>query len=370
MLRTVRRWLTARATDVAMAAAPRLTTRTIDRIGPLLHHWGPSCPVIARIVADNMRALGVYSDEAHHGYFAQLGEHLAGALHMLRYANHTNACPKTSVAPVFNQWKTQVTNLCHKWGTGSSNGAMDQELSAIVAQRIELDDSIVALQEVVASDRGAIIVGPHINNYLLNLARLNQVVPLTIYLRYSKDARRREVKQRWYRASGVGWISEPADAGGSLGRLGRMAAALRAGRVLFITPDLPRKRGDGTPVRFFNREIYLPAGPALLSLRSEAPLFTLVARPAGGRQRLILHGPFVAEQSERGRTARQAGIQRRLQWFTSEFERFLEAYPELWYLWGDKRWTCLLRGDPRYVRPLDQPAATIAANPTEIAGAV
>ena len=325
---------------MAMAAAPRLTNRTIDRIGLWLHHWGPICPVLARTVADNMRALGIYSTEAHHKYFAQLGEHFTGALHMLHHANYIR------------------------------DGGMDRELSAIVAQRIELDDSIVALQEVVASDRGAIIVGPHINNYLLNLARLNQVVPLTIYLRYSKDARRQEVKQCWYRASGVGWISEPASASGSLGRLGRMAAALRAGQVLFITPDLPRKRGDGTPVRFFDREIYLPTGFALLALRSGAPLFTLVALPAGGRQRLILRGPFVTDKIERGRIARQVGVHQRLQWFTSEFERFLKAYPELWYLWGDKRWTRLLRGDPRYVHPLARPAATIAADPTEIAGVV
>ena len=337
----MRRWVTARATDAAVAAAPRLTVRTVDRIEALLARCGPYCPVVARSVADNMRALDVYSVTAHRGYFAQLGAHLAGALHTLRYADATRG-----------------------------NGMCDA-LAGIVAERVELDESVGRLREAAARGKGVIIMGPHIANYLLNLARLNQDVPLTVYLRYSKDPRRRAAKQRWYQASGVGWISEPADAGGPLGRLGRLAAALRDGRTLFITPDLPQKRGDGTPVRFFQREIYLPAGPAVLAVRTGAPLFTLVARPVEQRQQLVLRGPLVAERSERGRDGRRAAIRQRVQWFATCFEQFITEQTPLWYLWGDKRWTRVLRGDPRYVRPLDGAARKATAHdPIGNAGAV
>jgi hypothetical protein len=70
-----------------------------------------------------------------------------------------------------------------------------------------------------------------------------------------------------------------------------------------------------------------------------------------------LHGPFERAQAARGREPRQAAVQAILQWFASGLERFLIAQTPLWYLWGDKRWTRLLRGDPRYARPLASPIA-------------
>lgn len=338
MLRVLRHWLMARATDTALRAAPRLSVRTIERMVGVLVHCGPRCPVVARNVAENMRALGLYSPEIHRAYFAQLGAHIAGALHALRCA----ACGDAAIG--------------------------SDELGRIAAERVELDESVTALRGAHAG-RGVILIGPHIANYLLNLTRLNQEIPLTVFLRYSKDARRRVAKERWYQASGVGWISEPADAGGPLGRLGSMAAALRAGRTLFITPDLPQKRGEGMPVRFFDREIFLPPGPALLAERTGAPLFMLTAESSGPRQRLIVRGPCVVDSGGRGRENRRSAVQERVQWFTSCFAEFLRTQPALWYLWGDKRWTRLLHGDPRYARPAEGVTSRpVPGAPTDAAG--
>ena len=336
MLRALRHWITARTTDAAILAAPSFSPRALDRLGVLLERAGPHCPVVARHVAENMRALGLYTPEVHRAYFARLGDHFAGALHALRCAGSTQAGPRS-------------------------------EFAQLLAQRIQLHDSVARLSAATATGRGAILVGPHISSYLLNLARLNQKVPLTVYLRYSKDAGRRAAKQRWYQASGVGWISEAADAGGALGRLGRMAAALRAGQVLFITPDLPQKRAEGTPVRFFDREIYLPAGPAVLAERTGAPLFMLTARWVGAVQQLVVEGPCDVAAAAHGRAARQAAVHARLQWFTAGFERFVRAAAPLWYLWGDKRWTRLLHGDERYSRSLAD-ASSATPPPSRIAG--
>ncbi len=321
MLRGVRHWVTARATDAALLAAPRLSVAAVDRIGALLGDCGRHLPLVARQVADNMRALGVYTPAAQREYFAQLGNHFAGALLALRSPLEQRAV----------------------------------DLARLAAERVQLDESVGRLRAALAAGRGIILMGPHIANYLLNLARLSQDLPLTVYLRYSRSPQRRAAKERWYQASGVGWISEAADAGGPLGRLGRMAAALRSGRVLFITPDLPQPRDRGIPLRFFGREIYLPAGPGLLALRSGAPLFLLLATSEGQQQRLVVHGPYQDEALDAG-AGRRAAVQRRLQWFASGLEHFLRTQTPLWYLWGDKRWTRLLHGDPRYVGPL--PAAT------------
>jgi lauroyl/myristoyl acyltransferase len=337
LLHAARRWITSRLTDAALLAAPRLSARAADGIGGLLGRCGPHVPVLSRLVEDNMRALGVYSPRVHREYFSQLGAHFAGALHALRCAGRT-----------------------------AGDGAA-AELTGIACQQIELDQSVADLHRAAAGGRGVILVGPHISNYLVNLARLNQDLPLTVYLRYSKDRRRQAAKQRWYQASGVAWISEPADSGRPLGRLGPMIAALREGRVLFITPDLPQKRGRGVAVRFFDREIYLPPGPAVLAVRTGAPLLMLAARLHGQRQRLVVCARCPGGPSQ----SRAEGVRQRLQWFATCFEQFLIEQTPLWYLWGDKRWTGLLHGDPRYVRPLGPLVAAGAGEaPTSAAGTV
>lgn len=336
MLRSFRRWITRHATGAAAHAAPHLSGTAIDRGTALVGRCAAYLPVVSQNVAANMRALGVYTPEAFHGYFRQLGRHFAGAMHALRHADRT---PPGTIHP---------------------------QVARLACERVELDRSMEKLLAAAAERQGVILVGPHVSNYLLFLARLNMEVPLTVYLRHSRDARRTELKQRWYRASGLEWIAEPRDEAGPLGRLGRMAAALGEGRVLYITPDLPRKRHDGTPVQFFEREIYLPAGPAMLAVRTWAPLFALVAEAVGDRQRLIAHGPYEPPPLGRGRDARRTAIRQHLQWFAARFEEFLVHQPAMWYLWGDKRWTRLLRGDRRYVRRLsdDEPDSTEESDAT------
>jgi len=338
--RLLRHWATARVFAGAVSVAPRLSVRTLDAVGRLVARGGPYCPVVSHNVAENMRAVGLFSPASHREYFRQLGQHFAGALHALRCADQGLAA-------------------------GPS-----RELAGIIADRIELDESIEYLRATAGTGRGAIIMAPHICGYLLNLARLNQEIPLTVYLRHSRDPLRHSVKRGWYHASGVNWICEPADAGGPLGRLGLMAAAISAGRTLFITPDLPRKPEAGTPVRLLGREVYLPAGPVLLAARTRAPLFMLTARRRGQRQQLVIEGPYRLDATARGRERRRAAIQRGLQWFADRFERFLIEQTPMWYLWGDKRWTRVLHGDPRYGHVLEPPAADPSGSPTGVAGAV
>jgi hypothetical protein len=61
-----------------------------------------------------------------------------------------------------------------------------------------------------------------------------------------------------------------------------------------------------------------------------------------------------------------------LQIFADQATQTIRAHPELWYLWGDKRWTHVFRDDPRYVPPsagrLDAPTPAEAASPIAPAG--
>jgi len=319
MWRALRHAVLDGLTAAALRGAPHAPTLLPTWVARLTAAIGPWCPRLASNVARNMRALGVYTPQAHREYFRQVAGHLAGALQAL-------SCAGRQVAEA----------RCR--------------LAGVAGRQVELDESVARLQRAVERGRGVVLVGPHVVNYLLNLTRLNQVVPVTVYLRHSKSARRQAAKERWYEASGVQWICAPGDQRRPLARLSRMAAAVHAGSVLFVTPDLPRKAESGLPVRLFDRVVFLPQGAALLAVWTGAPLFMLTAERCAAGQRLIVRGPAQPIANGRGREHRRATVQQYMQWFADGFQQFLVEQTPLWYLWGDKRWTQLLSGDPRYGR--------------------
>jgi len=313
--------------DAALAFAPRLAPAAIDAMETAFARMGPRLPMLAQMVAGNMRAAGLYSRQVHRDYFACSAAHLAGVLHVLRYA-----------------------------GRGST-GQVHPALSRLVEERVRLDDSFSCLSEAAAGGKGVVLLGVHAANYMLVLARINQELPITVYLRYSPDPRKQAAKTAWCRAAGLEFIAEPPGVLDPSHRAELMARALQEGRILIVTPDLAQKREEGVPVRFLDREIYLPGGPVALSLIVEAPLVTVVAAPGAPTKAITLRffGPKSPKVVDRRRGWRQEATHERLQWFTDLFtSEFLCRCPALWFLWGDKRWTRAFRGDPRYTSPLPE----------------
>lgn len=337
MLRDTRRWLTAHVGAAALRAAPIVPEWSIRKAQRVVAAIGPMVPVLARSVAANMRAIGLYSAEAHQDYFTRVAEHLAAAMHIFRHVPPADECSPRMAA----------------------------RLAQLVREQIQLDESLVVLRRAVAGGNGAIIVGCHITNFLLVLARLNEEIPLIVYLRHSRDPRKLAAKERWCRATGLQFIAEPASSTDPTRRAAAMAEALRSGRVLVITPDLPQKDASGVAVNFLDRRIWLPNGPAALSLLTGAPLVAAVARPVGRATCLVLEGPMGTEVANKARGWRQAAIAERMQWFADRFADYLRAHPSLWFLWGDNRWTRVFRGDPRYTHPVANGRAS-SANSTSI----
>lgn len=353
MLREIRQWITAQARNTAAALAPRLSRQAADRLGAIIAHVGPHVPVLARQVADNMRSAGIYSRRGHRDYFAGLAEHFAGALQVLRCAAGSTelTAEAGSTGLTAEAGSTELTVESRDAQSPSPvrlSSRPKPEFMQLVRERIGVDASVDQLRDSLVQGRGAIILSPHINNYFMNVARLNEQVPLTVYMRWVNDPQRQAAKDKWYRVSGCTFISQPPDGGGPLGRMKRMAEVIEAGRPLMVLVDLTQKREDGVAVRFFGREVYLPAGAAVLALRTAAPVFVMTAYRAEGRQVIQLHGPYRADR----RADRQAGVQRILQTFADHLERMLIEQPGLWYLWADKRWTRTFRGDPRYTQPM------------------
>jgi lauroyl/myristoyl acyltransferase len=312
LLRTARRWLTARATITAQAAAPFLPNCTIDLVQSLTARMGPRLPVLAKLVANNMRSADLYTASAFRAYFDQLALHLSNAVRIFRL--------------------------------GREEGAV----ARLAREQIEVDGSIEHLRHALEGGCGAVVAPPHVCNYLLTLVRLNQEVPVWVYLRWSKDRRKRELKHAWCRAAGLPVILEPESATDPASRAAACVEVLRKGSALVMTPDIAQKVDKGVPVSVLGRTAFLPTGPASIAMLAGAPLVPVFGRLVDDWHVIYAREPIGVESLPRVEGGRKAAIQFAMQAWTGHFEGFMRDCPQAWFLWGDSRWTRVFRGDPEY----------------------
>lgn len=290
--------------------------------GPLIDaaEWalrlaGPVTPVLAAMVRKNMQSAGVYSPKALRSYFHNAGNHLANGVRIFHHRRKPDA----------------IRRIAHR--------------------EVELDASIGAARDVIRVRGGGILAPAHCTNYLISLVRLNEEIPITIYLRWSKDQRKIDLKRAWCEAAGLDVILEPRDAANPIGSAMICAEAIRAGKVLAITPDLARKCGDGTPVSVLDRRAFLPTGPASLALLCNVPMIPLFARYQGSEQILYAETPIDVGTLSRAEGGRQESVRRAMQTWVDGFSRFIRQTPQGWFLWADNRWTRVFQGDPEYSAP-------------------
>lgn len=109
---------------------------------------------------------------------------------------------------------------------------------------------------------------------------------------------------------------------------GRLSAALRAGRLVGLVADRDLV-GTGVEVEFFGEKTTLPGGPAVLSLRTGAPLCsTIVYQRPGGRGHGVIQAPIEMERtgSLRADVARLTGL------LAGELESLIRKAPAQWHM--------------------------------------
>ena len=155
-------------------------------------------------------------------------------------------------------------------------------------------------------------------------------------------------KRQWCDAAGLTWLTAPAHADG---RSAPLVDAIRRGLVVYIPADLPRKQGDGVAVRLFGRRLWLPPGPAVVACRTGAALWQLTARPVGAAARpgTCLSAAQLAPGREFAGPSERVAVIALMQVVAAACAAQIRAAPALWYFWGDKRWSAVCAGDPRYV---------------------
>lgn len=306
----------------------------IDAVEWAFRVAGPVTPVLAGMVKRNMLSAGVYSPRARRSYFRNAGHHLANGVRIF----HDRRRPDV--------------------------------IRRIADREVKLDASISSAGDVIRVRGGGIFAPAHCTNYLISLVRLNEVIPITIYLRWSKDQRKVDLKRAWCEAAGLDVILEPRDAANPIGSAMICAEAIRTGKVLAITPDLAQKCNDGTPVTVLERTAYLPTGPASLAMLCNVPIIPIFARFHGSVQALYAETPIDVGTLARAEGGRQESVRRAMQAWTDGFSRFIRQTPQGWFLWADNRWTRVFQGDPEYTAPLLHHSPKRAATDSGAEGAM
>jgi Kdo2-lipid IVA lauroyltransferase/acyltransferase len=107
--------------------------------------------------------------------------------------------------------------------------------------------------------------------------------------------------------------------------------ALREGRAVAFVADQNAGR-SGVFVDFFGRPAATHRGPALMALRTGAPLFVAAALREGARYRIVYSEIEVSRQGEVEEVVRRLTAA-----FTAELERLVRTAPGQ-YFWVHKRW--------------------------------
>lgn len=260
-----------------------------------------------------MRALGLYSPAVFRRHFELLSRHLANGVRVFRFKNNPTA------------------------------------MRELARRYCDVDGSIARVKEVLGGGRGAVLCPAHACDYLVSLARMREDIPLCIYLRWSKDERKVQLKREWCRAAGLDVIVEQENAADPTSRAAACVEALKNGRLLVITPDIAQKAAKGVPVKMLDKTVYLHSGPASLAMLAEVPLIPLFALDDGGsKTTAYFEEPIEVTTLPRAQGGRKAALANVMQKWTDGFAVSLRRDPALWFMWGDNRWTRALQGDPEY----------------------
>jgi lauroyl/myristoyl acyltransferase len=110
--------------------------------------------------------------------------------------------------------------------------------------------------------------------------------------------------------------------------------ALKRNEAVGFLLDVGCARKDGVPVTFFGRRTMFTAGPALLSLRTGAPIVVGYARVEGDHIHAYSYPPIFAENTGN----KEEDARRCSQAIATYFEDFIRRCPEQWYIfrpmWG------------------------------------
>lgn len=186
--------------------------------------------------------------------------------------------------------------------------------------RLEGDEH---LARALRAGRGAIALTAHLGNWELAAVTVRRMgIPLTAVALPHQDPRMDRLFNQQRQRCGVDVIPLGPDAAQLSLRL------LRRGSVLGLLGDREfTQHGIAVPVG--NGQLLLPSGPAILSLRSQAPMVPLfLLREGVWKFRFCIEPPIWP--SARGSTT--ASIRQLTGTYAAVLERYLKRFPDQWLM--------------------------------------
>ena len=180
------------------------------------------------------------------------------------------------------------------------------------------------VEESLARGVGPMLVLPHLGSWEWCAYWLTRVrkVPVTAVVERVEPPALFDWFVEFRQRIGMEIVPLGPDAGRSI------VKAIKQGRVIALLCDRDIG-GGGTDVTFFGETTTLPSGPAVLALRTGAPLIpTGVYDQGGGHHHAILRPPIVAER----RKSFRDDVTRITQAMAHELEGLIRRAPEQWHL--------------------------------------
>ena len=206
---------------------------------------------------------------------------------------------------------------------------------------------------------GGIILISHMGNYEVAVNAFQDLGLRLLIIMGEREAKQVAREQReTLTARGVRIHVATAEDASPFGGLEALQF-MREGGVVSIAGDLVwTEQRSLVPVRMFNRDVGLSAGPYLLALVSGSPLFTLFTfRVKKRRHEIILSPPRYVKTTDR--SERNAAIQASAQDFANALETMVRQHPFQWYIFEPFFRSLPVEGSaPFEHRPVQTPRAS------------
>lgn len=193
------------------------------------------------------------------------------------------------------------------------------------------------LHHALARGKGVILATGHFGSIELPGLRLRDFTDFHAVYDTFRPAYLDHLIQRKRREKGIDLIP--------VSNVRKMLRVLQAGGTLAILFDRPMTTGGGTPVRFFGRNTEVPAGPAVLAMKTGAALIPVyVTRQPDKSFDAVLYAPV--QWSPSGDRNRDVGVV--MQKLMDTLQSAVRSRPDQWYMfrpmWPDRGEAAPARG--------------------------
>lgn len=198
------------------------------------------------------------------------------------------------------------------------------------------------LDRVLAGGKGAIALSAHFGNFtILGAVMAREKYPFYTVIREPKEKHVANIFGRIRDLMGHQWIAaQPRQAS-----LKQTIHHLRNNQIVCLIADEHKRRG-GVNVDFFGHDSPTAAGPAVLSLRTGAPIVPVfIVRQDDDSHTIIIEPPLAYHLTGN----QEEDIRHITRLFTERIEYYIRSYPTQWF-WLNRRWKGLSRGDKHYRR--------------------